>query len=340
MSAVQRAARAYLAVGLSVIPVRKKVPAESGWRQFAARHASADEVRAWWGARSSYGVGIACGPASGNLAVLDFERWDAYERWLLKLTPELAVWAGKCPLAHTGGGGAHLYARLPEPVPGTVLAREASTDANDFSGSNLKTKTLIEVRGNGHQVVAPGSPASTHKSGKPYLWLREGWASGGAASVEVPLDVWLSWCFAAEELNEVPREEPKPMPRPSAPVRNPGDVRPGDDFNRRGTWGETGLLDVWAWDRQLEFDRGFVRRPGKDKGDGLSGSVGMVTCREKGYPLFHCFTSNGAPFEAGNSYSRYSVFGWLKHRGDWKAATRALGAAGYGTQAKRPKAKG
>jgi hypothetical protein len=57
----------------------------------------------------------------------------------------------------------------------------------------------------------------------------------------------------------------------------------------------------------------------------------MVTARQGGWPLFYCFTSNGAPFDANAAYSRFRTYAMLKHGGDWSAATRALGEAGYGS---------
>jgi hypothetical protein len=330
---VEQIARGYLAAGLSVIPVRAdgtKAPAFAGWREYAERRATEAEARAWWGdgAAQQYGIGITGGSASGNLAVLDFERWDAYEKWLRALPKDTQNCTRPCPLARTGGGGAHLYARLPELVPGTVLARRMC---------GTEVKTLIEVRANGQQVVAPGSPAECHKTGKLYEWLRDGWTVAGITYTEVPLEVWLQWCFTAEEQNEVPREqrnEPRTVP-PAARGRAECDVRPGDDFNSRGTWAETGLFDSWVWHRELEPERGFVRRPGKAKGEGLSGTVGMVTAKQGGWPLFYCFTSNGAPFEVNAAYSRFRVYTILKHDGDWKAAARALGEAGYGSAPKK-----
>lgn len=329
MTTTEAAARAYLLAGLSVIPVRTdgtKAPAEAGWRQFAERRATADEVGAWFGpgARHQYGIGIVGGAASGNLAVLDFETDDAYTRWLKALPKEAEQRTRRCPLARTGGGGAHLYARLPELVPGTVLARRMC---------GTEAKTLIEIRANGQQVVAPGSPAECHKTGKLYEWLRESWTVAGTTWAEVPLEIWLQWCFTAEELNDVPRvapsEEARTVP-PAARGRAEGDIRPGDDFNVRGTWAETGLFDSWVWHRELEQDRGFVRRPGKRKDEGLSGTVGMVTAKQGGHALFYCFTSNGAPFDVNAAYSKFRTYAMLKHGGDWSAATRALGEAGYG----------
>ena len=165
MGAVLDVARRYLAAGLSVIPVRpdgSKAPAFPGWREFARRPPTDIEVRKWYTA-SYYGIGVVCGPASGNLIVLDFEADDAYRRWRSLLSPELSALLVSCPVVVTPRGGRHVWVRLRDPRPGGVFARRPD-----------KT-TLIEIRGEGHQVVAPGSPAACHPSGREYVFESAGW---------------------------------------------------------------------------------------------------------------------------------------------------------------------
>lgn len=161
-------ARRYVAAGLSVIPVRRggtKAPAFAGWREFSGRRPTADELAKWF-STDKYGIGIPGGPASGNLAVIDFETkdgLDGYAAWVARADPRLRAMVAGCPLVRTPTGGRHLYIRLSEPAPGGVLARTAAG------------LTLIEVRGNGNFVVAPGSPADCHKSGQPYTFENRGW---------------------------------------------------------------------------------------------------------------------------------------------------------------------
>jgi len=161
-------ARRYVAAGLSVIPVRRggtKAPAFAGWREFSTRRATDEELAKWFGG-DKHGIGITGGPASGNLAVIDFETkdgMDGYAAWLGRADPRLRAMVAGCPLVRTPTGGRHLYVRMSEPAPGGVLARTASG------------LTLIEVRGNGHFVLAPGSPADCHKTGQPYTFDARGW---------------------------------------------------------------------------------------------------------------------------------------------------------------------
>ncbi|HSQ54292.1 MAG TPA: hypothetical protein VLM40_00995, partial [Gemmata sp.] len=92
----------------------------------------------------------------------------------------------------------------------------------------------------------------------------------------------------------------------------------------------------WVWVQQIGDDRGYVRRPGKTTG--VSGSLGMVSSKGNGAPLFHCFTSSAPPFDADESYDRFGVFVRLKCRGDFPAGAKALPRLGYGSSAHRPRA--
>lgn len=162
-------ARRYVAAGLSVIPVRadgSKAPAFQDWRQYTDRRPTDDELVKWFDAGREFGIGVVPGPASGNLAVLDFEVRDgvnAYDVWRAEITPKQAELLARCPVIVTPSGGRHVWVRGSVPHKGTVLARNAAG------------MVLIEVRGTGQQVLAPGCPPACHKSGKPYAFEAHGW---------------------------------------------------------------------------------------------------------------------------------------------------------------------
>jgi hypothetical protein len=328
MAAVLEIARGYVSRALSVIRVRadgSKAPADRDWRAYSDRLPTDAELAAWFNDDTCYGIGIPGGVASGNLAVLDFETWAAWEEWFAGLDPAAREETRRCPLARPPGGGAHLYVRLPEPVPGVVLARRLVDG---------RPKTLIEVRGEGHQVLAPGCPAECHPSGRLYEWLRPAWADGSAPTHTVGWAAWFDWIDRAAALNTVtrPAAPPPADTRPRA-FRPAGSVSPGDDFNRRGTWEETGLFAAgWQWHRGLGDDRGFVRRPGKAAAAGLSGTLGMVSAKDGGHALFFPFTTDCHPFETAKGYSRFRTYAILNHKSDWSAAAKALAAIGYGDQ--------
>lgn len=342
MTAELDTARAYVAAGLSVIPVRadgSKAPAEPGWRAYSGARPDDATLARWFGNGHAghYGIGIPGGAASGNLAVLDFETDAAFVTWLKSLPKDAEQRTRACPLVRTPGGGAHLYARLPEPVAGVVLARHVPdpTDIDDRTGLP-RVRTKIEIRGSGAQVVAPGSPARCHKTNRPYEWLRRSWVDGGTYS-EVPWETWHEWLERAAALNEVERPAVEPKIAPPKPRGAGSGTSPGDDFNHRGSWDEAGLFEAgWQWHTQFEAERGYLTRPGKRVKDGSSGTVGMVQASDGGHPLFFPFSSSvAAPLVPLKGYSRFRLFALLKHGGDFTAAARALAERGYGDQSRR-----
>jgi hypothetical protein len=74
----------------------------------------------------------------------------------------------------------------------------------------------------------------------------------------------------------------------------------------------------------------YLARPGKTD-EGWSASLGHVAPG-----VLFVFSTNAAPFEGprgdkpGTGYSPFAIYALLEHRGDFKAAARTLGEAGYG----------
>ena len=169
MASVFEWASRYVREGLSVIPVRadgSKAPAFQDWRQFTDRIASADELSKWFECGKEYGIGVVPGPASGNLAVLDFEVRNgiaAFDRWKAGLSDKQMSLLAACPVIVTPSGGRHVWVRGHIPHKGGVLAKDAAG------------MVLIEVRGTGQQVLAPGCPPKCHRSGNPYTFESYGW---------------------------------------------------------------------------------------------------------------------------------------------------------------------
>lgn len=162
-------ARSYVGQGLSVIPVKadgSKAPKLAGWREYATRRATDAELVEWFGSRLPVGLGLVCGAASGNLVVLDFEHKGGacvFGEWRGGLDSNLAVHLTTCPIVRTPSGGRHIWVRLPAVVEGGRFARYANG------------KTKIEVRGEGHQVLVPGCPATCHATGQTYEFESWGW---------------------------------------------------------------------------------------------------------------------------------------------------------------------
>jgi hypothetical protein len=154
-------------------------------------------------------------------------------------------------------------------------------------------------------------------------------------SIDVlPLEVWAGWVERACRVNEyaAPDRPDAGGARAGTPA---GEDSPGTDFNRRGTWEETGLFAAgWTWARRAGEDRGLVCRPEKDHG--VSGSVGMVTSAKNGWPLFWCWSTSAPEFVPEQPYTRFAVYAVVNHRGDFAAAARDLAARGYGRPSADP----
>jgi putative DNA primase/helicase len=337
-------ANAYVAAGLSIIPVGidgRKQPAFSvlprtpdlqnpgktkgTWKPFEKRLATTEEILLWHGGQTAYGIAIVGGPISGHLCILDFEKWSAFQRWGGMLDSEERRWLARCPVARTPGKanqpdvGAHLYLRLVKSAPGEEYAMDAAGNC------------LIETRGEGNYVVAPGSPACCHPKGVPYCLVRPGWLDGEPFE-PIPTEVFNRLCFYAAQLNEYS----KPAAREIVGDRSTtqaGD-RPGDDFNVRAKWGE--ILNSVGWSVYATSDSvTYWCRSGK-KPRGVSGTTGY--CKSpSGNDLLWVFSTSAPPFEAKTSYSKFGAYALLNHQGDFTAATRALGTVGYGVQRGRSK---
>jgi len=185
---------------------------------------------------------------------------------------------------------------------------------------------LIETRGSNHMVIAPGSPLAVHPSGKPYRLIRAGWIAGCPFEV-MPLDVFHGLTVYAADLNEHVRPAAWKVVGDTLAAGEIGN-RPGDHLNGRAGWSD--LLSPHGWTvYRSTAGATYWCRPGKSPA-GISASTGH--CRgPSGRDLFYVFTSSAPQFEPRKSYSRFAVYANLNHNGDFKAATRALGRAGYGT---------
>ncbi len=99
--------------------------------------------------------------------------------------------------------------------------------------------------------------------------------------------------------------------------------RPGDDYNRRATWGE--VLTGWTHTKTRGDGTELWCKPGH------SGQQ-SATVNYAGSDLLYCYSdSAGLPVMEG--LSKYAVYAYLNHGGDFAAASRALRLKGYGGEA-------
>ena len=275
----RRTALEYLELGLSILPLMtdgskrpdaSQLPKSNGkstWKSLQLKPASEAQARTWFN-KPKVAVGIICGAISRNLAVIDFESDEVWQEFLQRAIAEgFGDVLNTLPLAITGGGGRHLYCFLDVAAKGTGLAYCENR------------QILIEVRGEGNYVVAPGSPPETHDSGNLYRWERP-LPDPGDGLPEIAQDGdyanLLDICRGLTQWSPPPR--PTRTETGSKSSNRTGnddfDLKPGEDFNAQGDWIED-ILGPHGWTvYSNNGDATYVTRPGKERG--LSGTIGFL----------------------------------------------------------------
>lgn len=148
-SGVWRFLELYERLGFSIIPLkpRSKEPAVQ-WLGFQSRKPTDGELGKWF-TNPEMNVGLVCGSVSDNVAVLDFDNIEAYERFFSDTRT-----AEKTLVVRTSRG-VHVYLKSSKPV-------------RSFKIPELS----LDVKGEGSYVVAP---PSTHPSGLQYEFLGSPW---------------------------------------------------------------------------------------------------------------------------------------------------------------------
>jgi len=145
-SAVNSYLKLYRSLGLAVVPAvygGKRPIVE--WKRYQREAPSDRQVEAWFNDGRRHNVAVICGPASGNLTVLDFDDLKLYGQFFTRKVEEATL------VVETGSGKRHVYFRTLEPV-------------ESFRLPELK----LEVRSTGNVVIAP---PSLHPSGKHYRFV-------------------------------------------------------------------------------------------------------------------------------------------------------------------------
>ncbi|MBL8799666.1 MAG: bifunctional DNA primase/polymerase [Planctomycetia bacterium] len=330
LSEAHAAALAYLRAGLSVIPIRAdgtKAPAVA-WEDYQERLPTTEELQAWFGNGKGWGVGIPGGKVGGNVEHLDFDVDAAtvFPEWCALVEAEAPGLLARLSIRQTPRTppGYHVSYRCPEvEIPGNTKIAEAPHPSDQ-----KKRVCLIETRGEGGQVLAPGCPPACHPSGGTYRHYSGVKLSHIQAITAAEREIlWR----AARSFDRLPPPENKTFRQRAA-----DGLSPGDDYCARGpAWPE--LLEPARW--KLVHQRGAVcywQRPDKD-GRGWSATTGACTSKD-GRELFAVFSTNAHPFDGPSggrqcsTHNRFAVYALLHHGGDFGAAAKALAAEGYGKQ--------
>jgi hypothetical protein len=308
-------ARAYIDAGLSVFPVRadgSKAPAIDSWNPYRQRRATDDELSQWYHS-GGLGIAICGGPISGGLEVLDFDDRQAYRDWgkaVVKDARDQGVTWPDLPTVETPTHGIHVLYR-----------HDGEQRGSHHLALDEGRGVLIETRGSGGYVVAPGSPAACHPSGREYV-LRAGDLRN------VPTITPEVRAFFHAHANALDRSPAPVYRKPTRTVGGSPSVdgdRPGDVFNRTASW--DALLVRHGW--KLARVRGQTSdwwRPGKERG-----SI-SATVNHYGSDCLHVFSSNAGPLVGGVAYTKFAAYAILDFQGDFVAAAVDLLGKGYRTE--------
>ncbi len=288
--------------GLSLIPItegEKKPHKILGPKHdLLTRRATHEEVASWI-ATGVKSWGVAGGKVSGNLVTLDFDEKHypgLYDLWYAKLSDDQKKIADACYKNNTRNNGKHLRYRTETAQPTAKLARRLKWS------EKIKRKEIVttaEVRGEGAYALIPPSAGYTSMQGDlKYPPL-------------VTDEMHKEFIDILRTFNEVIDEPPTEYEW--KPTDKPRSDRPGDRLNALATWNE--VLGPHGW---VEETKNYWRRPGKDKGEGIS-----ATTNYDNRPMFYVFSTSAAPFNENKGYSKFHAFALLNHGGDFKAAARA-----------------
>lgn len=310
----------YVRAGFSVVPIgtdgSKRPPIS--WAIWQSRRPSEYEIRQFF--RNDVGVAIIGGAVSGNLEIIDFDRVDRIDPWITLVEAKSPGLVARLSRIRTPKGGAHFYYRSETPVDGnSKLAQEPPSI--DAATGRPNPNTLIETRGEGGYVLAPGSPASCHPKNLTYDHV------GGPEIVQVSTITQEERNILLDSARSLNLWTPTVVDRPlSSPILPEDRTRPGDDFNGRALWRE--ILEPAGWKLvHMQGDVSHWKRPGKtDKGS--SATVGH--CGD----CLHVFSPNAHPFEQGGTYTKFAAYTLIHHGGDYHASAEALEAMGYGDRKK------
>ncbi len=286
----------YLQAGLCILPanLQEKRPTLKGWKSFQTHRPIELQVRQWFGPQTD-AICIITGAISGNLEVLDFDcEASQFDDWAVHIPEELL---NRLVMERSQSGGRHVIYRCETPVCGNMKLSQIKRPD--------KIDTLIETRGEGGLFLC--APTS-------------GYVLEQGSFEDIPVLTAVEREFMLEVAWSLNQYMPAVIDS-VGPTGEPGQLRPGDDFNERGD--VRSLLQRHGWSLVRSGTNEYWRRPGKTSG-------WSATLKDR---VFYVFSANAAPFDSNRPYSPFAVCAMLEHGGDFEAAARQLGREGFGSAA-------
>ncbi len=303
----------YRNAGLSVLPVGlDKRPKIGAWASLQKEMPKAKEMDSWL--ECDYpGIAIVAGAISRNLVCVDVDtKHDSKGTVFQELCALLQEWGhadtlSRCVMEQTPSGGWHVLFRAPFVVGCEKLCRDKG-----------KQEAMIETKGEGGYFVCDPTPGWELKHGS-LLEIPD--------LTEVEANAILGACWALdrnEPENDTAAQAPQATYKASsAPTSH--DITPLDDFSSRTDFsGVEAILGEAGWRRTGVRGRNVhLCRPGKGGRD-TSATLHM----DKNVFFVH---TSSTEFTERKGYGPAGVYAIIRHRGDFKAATKDLAAQGYGT---------
>jgi hypothetical protein len=272
------------------------------------------------------GVAIVAGLASGNAEILELEG-RAADR-LADIVAHAAATGisdllerlrSGCVEESPSGGFHFLYRVSDGPArPNEKLARRP-----DATQPNREL-VLAETRGQGGYMICAGSFGRTHETGRPYKLL-VGTPSTIPFFTMAERDELFGLFRVIDEMPLAPEERACPREQIAGSGGDDGALSPGDDFNRRSSWDE--LLEGWVRVTTSTDPAGnqrvHWRRPGKSVGT-------SATTGGEGDRLY--IFSSSTPLPHQTALSKFAVYSYLNHGGNFSAAAAELAEQGYGSR--------
>jgi hypothetical protein len=289
----------YIDLGLRIFPLTadKKPPAKFAWR---TRVLTAIEFEKF--AEYPY-LGMACGPESGNIEVIDIDTkhddsgtlFSDYTNIIAEGDSTILL---NLTMQETVSGGFHLIYKCDEPGGAVKLA---NTEDN---------QSLIESKGlGGYIVIAPSSG---------YILLNNSFDN--IPSISMEKRNYLFTCARLLDRQNKIIEEPKELRL--ARSEYSGGISPFDAFMDKGD--AEVLLETHGWEFAFKSGKNlFYKRIGSENKYGATYHIDKK--------VFYIFSSS-TNFDPNKGYSLVQVYCKLVHNDDWSACAKDLLKQGYGTR--------